>query len=282
MPETPMLRTDAESAFLPDGYGALVVQPVMAASKAAAVCERVPTTNDTFRVPVLVDDPATGWVAEGGEITASDPDLDEEIVTPMKLGGLTIISRELAEDSSPAVAAMIGNGLGRDIAAKLDVAFFGNTTANGPDGIESITANDVDAGGSWADLDPFLEAVYEAEGVGATLTAFCANPADALLLAQLKEGTGSNRTLLQSDPTAPTRRTIAGVPLFVTPAVTEGTVWGIPRDRALIVVREDVQLKVDRSRYFEYDSVGIRATMRVSWAFPHEAAVQKITLSGIS
>jgi HK97 family phage major capsid protein len=277
-----MLREDSADSFLPDAYGQLVVQPVMDASRAAQVCTRVTTANPSFRVPVLVDDPSTGWVAEGGEITASDPDLDEEIVSPLKLAGLTVVSRELAEDSSPAVAELIGNGLGRDIARKLDVAYFGNTTVNGPDGIEAITANDVDAGAAWADLDCFLEAVYEAEAVGATLTAFVANPTDALLLAQLKESTGSNKNLLQPDPTAPARRMIAGVPLYVTPAVTVGTVWGIPADRALLVVREDVKLTVDKSRYFEFDSIGIRATMRVSWAFPHEAAVQRITVGEIS
>jgi hypothetical protein len=44
-------------------------------------------------------------VAEGAEITPSDPKLPELTVTPAKVAGLTIISRELADDSSPAAAS---------------------------------------------------------------------------------------------------------------------------------------------------------------------------------
>ncbi|MCE7480764.1 MULTISPECIES: phage major capsid protein [Actinomycetes] len=54
---------------------------------------------------------------------------------------------------------------------------------------------------------------------------------------------------------------------------------GIPKVRAILVRRNDVDLAVDRSAYFTSDRTAIRATMRVSFAFPHAAAVQKISLS---
>ena len=62
-------------------------------------------------------------------------------------------------------------------------------------------------------------------------------------------------------------------------AVTAGTGWGIPRVHAILVRRNDVDLAVDRSAYFTSDRTAIRATMRVSFAFPHAAAIQRITLS---
>lgn len=53
---------------------------------------------------------------------------------------------------------------------------------------------------------------------------------------------------------------------------------GHPRVRAILVRRNDVDLAVDRSAYFTSDRTAIRATMRVSFAFPHAAAIQKISL----
>lgn len=272
-----MSTTSANRAFLPTEIGPLVVQPVIEEAVATQVATVVQLSDGIhdFRVPIVSDDPTAEWVAEGEEITPTDATLDEELVTFAKLAGLSIISRELAEDSSPAAAQVVGRGLARDIARKLDVAFFGNEAAPAPAGLESITPTDVDSA-SYANLDPFLEAISEAEQVGATIAAFVTDPATALGLAQLKVETGSALNVLQPDPTMPTRRLVAGVPLLSSSAVTAGTVWGIPRDRVMVVLRHDTRLEISREAYFSSDRVGIRATMRVGFAFPHEDAVVKI------
>lgn len=59
-----------------------------------------------------------------------------------------------------------------------------------------------------------------------------------------------------------------GVPLGSNPAVAVGDIWAIPAAKVFSVLRDDVRLEVDRSRYFESDRVGIKATMRVGFAFP--------------
>ena len=101
----------------------------------------------------------------------------------------------------------------------------------------------------------------------------------AALQQQLKQATGSNLPLLGSDPTVATRRTILGAPLFVSPAVAASTAWGIPADRAMVVMRDDVRLEVSRDAYFSSDRVAVKATMRVGFAFPHPAAVVKVALT---
>jgi HK97 family phage major capsid protein len=68
-----------------------------------------------------------------------------------------------------------------------------------------------------------------------------------------------------------------GVPLIPSPAVTVGDVWAIPQAKVLVVLRDDVRLDVDRSRYFETDRIGIKATMRAGFAFPHPAAIVRLT-----
>lgn len=146
-----------------------------------------------------------------------------------------------------------------------------------PEGLEDLTGvTDVDAGLAWANLDPFAEAISNAEGLGLTIDSFVANPADVLLLAKLKEATASNKPQLGSDPTNPTRRVLQGARLYASSAVTMGTIWGIPQARVMLLRRKNVDLQVDRSAYLTSDRTAIRATMRIG--FPHASAIQKVAL----
>jgi HK97 family phage major capsid protein len=267
----------------PEEVGELVVRPVQRESVAFQISTVANTDSHDYRIPIVDTDPVSAWVAEGAEITPSDPGLEELIVTPAKVAGLTIISNELAADSDPEAGNMVGQALARDIARRVDEAFFGALAAPAPSGLGAVTgtataAATLDFGNG---LDAFAEAISDAESVGATITAFCANPADALTLAQLRDETGSNRPLLGVDATNGTSRTILGVPLFVSPAVPANTLWAIPRDRVWVVLRNDTTLTIDGSAYFSSDRVGIRATMRVAFGFPHAAALGKITVATV-
>lgn len=185
------------TAWLPEAIGSLVVQPVQAASVAIQAVGAVNAGSqvNAYRVPIVTADPTAAWTAEGDEITASDTSLGEDADNFHKLAGLTIVSSELANDSSPDVAEQVGLGLARDIARKLDAAFFGKRASSilQPRGLGDITGvGDVEAGTAWANTDPFAEAQAHAEGAGATIGSFVANPADALALAKIKRMTGSN------------------------------------------------------------------------------------------
>lgn len=278
-----MNTNQTPSTWLPDADGRLVIQPVEAESVAVQAVGATMAAAGTsgYRVPIVAADPSAGWVAEGAEIPVSDAELDEATDKFRKLAGLTIVSRELANDSSPQAAEEVGKGIARDIAKQLDAGFFGDGDGTGvaPAGLGSLSGvNALDAGTTWGDLDVFTEAVYAAEGVGATLDSFVANPADALALAQLRDADGSNRTLLQVDPTQPTRRLIGGVPLLVSPHVDAGTIWGLPADRVVVAIREDVEITRDASAYFSSDRIAVRGIMRGTFLYPHEAAIQRIEL----
>jgi HK97 family phage major capsid protein len=280
-----MTTATQPQTWLPEQIGSLVVQPVQKASVAIQAVGSVGAGArvNSYRVPIVTADPTAAWTAEGEEITVSEASLGEDVDTFHKLAGLTIISSELANDSSPDVAEQVGLGLARDIARKLDSAFFGTRSDSTvqPRGLGDITGiSTVDAGSAWTNTDPFAEAQAAAEDEGATIASFVANPADVLSLAKIKRETGSNEPLLQPDPTQPARRTIVGVPLLVSSAVTQGTIWSLPgAGRIVIAIREDVSLARDTSAYFTSDRVAIRATMRVTTLFPHPASIVKIALS---
>ena len=280
-----MTTSNANQTWLPEDRGNLVIHPVQQGSvaiQAAGSTLAAPQTNG-YRLPIVSSDPSAGWVSEGEEIPTSDAELEEAADKFRKLAGLTIVSRELANDSNPQAAEEVGKGIARDIARQIDAAFFGDQDGTGtaPAGLGSINANEITAT-EWADLDPFTEAIYAAEGVGATLGAFVANPNDALALAKLRKADGSNENLLQVDPTQPTRRLVAGVPLLVSPAVQEGTTWGLPAERVVIAIREDIQVDRDTSAYFTSDQVAVRGILRGTFLYPHETAVQRITTGATS
>ncbi len=259
-----------------EAIGPLLIQPVTRMSVAIETTTTVTTDGFTFRVPIVTADPTAAWVPEGADIPVTDATLAEITVTPAKVAGLSIVSRELAEDSTPAAATVVGDGIARNIAVKVDAAFFGALASPAPSGLGALSGIQTSVG-AFTNLDPFATAISLAEQVGATITSFVTNPADALTLSKLKDQSGSNRPLLGMDATAAGQRRILGVQVHSSPAVTVGTIWAYDRERVWTVLRSDVTLDVDRSRYFESDRVGIRATMRVGFAFGHPQSVVKIT-----
>lgn len=114
----------------PDQTDDLIVLPVERASVAIQASTLIATEATRTHIPLVTEDPSAAWVAEGEEIGASDPKIDDVVVEPAKIAGLTVITNELARDSSPAAQNIIGDGLARDIARKIDLAYFGSRGAN--------------------------------------------------------------------------------------------------------------------------------------------------------
>jgi HK97 family phage major capsid protein len=86
------------------------------------------------------------------------------------------------------------------------------------------------------------------------------------------------------DASVPTVRSILGVPLHSVPdaAIPPGVVWSVSRVRVAVVLRQGADLVVSDQAFFTSDSVGIRATMRAGFGFPHEEAITKITAGSSS
>ncbi|RVW01321.1 phage major capsid protein [Rhodococcus xishaensis] len=270
--------TAVATAFTPDEIDGLVVQPTTRLSVAMQAATAIHTSSTTLRIPVITDDPSGSWVGEGEEIPVSDLQSDELTVTPSKLATLSVISSELADDSSPEAQEIVGQGIARDVAGKIDAAFFGDLDAPAPKGLAGLTGvSTVDAGDAYANTDPFAEAISKARTVGATLTAWVANPTTALTMAKVKKAEGSNEPLLGNDPTEPTKRTILGLPLEEFSGIPDGVVWGIPVDRVFVVMRKDTDLKVSDQSHFTSDQIAIRAITRVGFGFPHPSAIVKIS-----
>ncbi len=90
-------------------------------------------------MPLVTADPTAAWVAEGADIPLSDSTRSEITVVPRKVAGLTVVSREPANNSSPAAANVVGDGLARDIPRRVDAAWFGALVAPAPSGLGALS-----------------------------------------------------------------------------------------------------------------------------------------------
>jgi len=271
------------SILTPEQVADLVIKPLIADSVAGQVLTAAQTGSHVYRIPIVTADPSASWTAEGAEITVSDADIDELAVTPSKLAGLSVISRELAKDSTPEAAAVIGDGIVRDLTRKVDQALFTASTTNGPGGLPGVSGvSTVDAGAAFANVDAFSDAIYTAAGSNGNINAWVTHPDTAKALSKVKEQTGSNKPLLGADPTMPGRRQILGVPLLTSPYVstTDDVVWGISKAFGYMVIREGSEVESDKSVFFTSDRIAIKATLRLGFGFPHPPTMVKITTSG--
>ena len=209
-------------------------------------------------------------------------------MTPRKLASLTRISREAADDSDPASAAVVGDSISRDLAYRTDLAFVAASTAKGPVGLGSLVgqgAQSVPVTGSIVDLDPFVTAVGKLEEHGAKATAFIADSRTWTALSLLRQFDGdttSNIPLMGIDPTAPQGKSIQGVPCYSLRAgiLPVGHVWCYDRSRVFSVIRSGVQLALSNDAFFTADAIAIRATTRIAWAFADPEATCLITSGG--
>lgn len=270
-----VLNSNLQTGWTPEDYGKLLDLVIAEKSAAFQAGTVIRTDNETIRFPMLKADPAVGWYLENTQISLTDPTTDELVVTPKAVKGLTQISNEAAADTSPAVADQIGKGLARNIAKKIDAAFFGNTVTNGPSGLLSLAGiNVVDTGTvTLTSLDPFHEAKAAALADGADLSVFILAPDVALALSKAKTATGSNQGLLDNVGDGVT---LAGVPVLVSTDVAAGNAWGLDGSQVLVVQRTRTQITRSTEAAFDFDAVQVRGTTRVGFGFANPAGVVRL------
>lgn len=257
----------------------LVVNPVMTTSAAGRLLTRLPVTGRSLRIPRVLEDPNAGWVAEGDEITIDDPTTDEIVVEPRKIAVISTITNELATDSNPSAANVIGAGLVRDISRKLDAALFAANTTNGPAGLASLTGvQNATAASMDALPNAIVGASYAVEAANGTVTNWVCNPSDAARIANIKRAKDSNEPLLGGSVAEPTARSLFGTPLIVAAACPAGIMWGIDQRTAWCAIWDDATVEADHSVLFTSDRTAIRAKLRVGFAFAHPASIAKVTL----
>jgi HK97 family phage major capsid protein/HK97 family phage prohead protease len=141
------------------------------------------------RVSVKGQDGAfTGyWVGESKAIPMSKGDYSTVELTPLKVAGLTVISMELLEDSSPSAEMLVRDGLVEASSQRVDQTFLSATAASAGvspagilNGVSAIQASGTDLAATRTDLQTLLYPfVQNKMATGITLVM---NPATAMAL----------------------------------------------------------------------------------------------------
>lgn len=185
-------------------------------------------------IPRLKASATASWVAESSPITASDPQTEQVVFSPKHCGGIVEMSRNMIQQSSPDVSALIENDLAMLLAVALDQAAISGGGSNQPSGILAAGSgiNQVSGGTNglaltWANVIALIGAVDQSNALDGSTLAFLTNARVVKSARQtVKTLTDTSSNFIMNDPA-----NLAGYPLASTQNVpsnlTKGTGTGL-------------------------------------------------------
>lgn len=267
-----MQHSSTADTWTPADFGKVLNKAIQAKSTAFLAGSTFGTDKVKVQFPLWNSDPAVTWLDELEVIVPTDGTTGEVIVIPSKAGGIVTLSNEIRKDSDPEIADQAAAGIANQIAHTIDAAFLANTTAKANNGLLSLTTSVVDTGASITNEDPFIDAIFAAEAVGAQIDRWVMHPNVAKTLSKIKKATGSNERLLQRTTDG---AFIAGIKVLTDSKVDASTfAWGIDSSRVKIVLRQDTEMETfDVPRQ---DAIDVRGIARVGFGFLHPLSVVRL------
>lgn len=161
----------------------------------------------------------TGWVGENTAVSDGNMTFDEVTLTPKHVGGKTEMSRQLIQQSAPAIEQLVREDLAFLIAQQIDSALIQGGGANEPSGIMSLIGGGGVQSGSLAtlDWDAVLTMLEQIELENASASNWLTNPTGKKTFASALKTSGLPGYLLEGGR-------VADLPLFSTnQIVTDST-----------------------------------------------------------
>jgi len=137
------METDTDSAggyLVPEFYSSSIIKKLRADTVAVQLGATEITSAKGFpiKIPRLKTDVTGYWVAEGSSITASQPVIDQIMLTPRTLAGRTILSNLLIENSAPTADAIVNDSIAAQLALGLDNAILQGSGNDQPVGLLNV------------------------------------------------------------------------------------------------------------------------------------------------
>ncbi|CAB4149674.1 major_cap_HK97, phage major capsid protein, HK97 family [uncultured Caudovirales phage] len=287
----PISRTDLTEAngYILEEQGSAVIQDLIAQSAVERFARREAMASRTKSVPRFVGD-APQVVAEGAEIPASNPTLDEIVLTARKYAQLMHISEEDVNDSLVDTLSVYKREWASRFARKFDNACLGVTAAGDGDDGQPFTSlyralatsptapvsQIIQTGGamSYEDINNALGFVENSKKFDAANTVWMAHPK---MLKEIRGMIKGNNDLVLPDPLAGTPGSLFGYPLVVSyGAATSTAATDSPTGNALLIVgnrqmlingvRGGVESVVSRDAEFDRDGVVLKTRIRRGFA----------------
>lgn len=253
------------------------------------------TDRDELRVPRMTGDVGAAFYAQAATITNTSMAGDVITAIPRKLAGIERMSNELIADSVPAVLNIVGMSLVRSIGLRYDLAAY-EGTGTAPEftgfkntaGIQTVSMGT--NGAIPTNLDPFADAIGLLAASNAKAGAIVMHPRTWRTILKIKEVSGSAKPVIQEEqggPTAEPRRSLYGVPVFLSSQIsiteTQGVSGAVASSayvyepaQQVAVFRNDTRVEKDSSRLFNSDESEVRAILRATLAVPNPASVCRI------
>lgn len=231
----------------------------------STVAGQIEGDGPAIRVP-YVDDDTAGFVAEGADIPEADPDLAEVVVYTGKISQLIRLSRE--QFYQPHAERLLQESVGRAVLKAGNRAYVQQVAPVGPAttppaGLLNV-AGITEGGLIDDDLDGLLDLQADLAEAGSVPSHVIVSPTAWADLRRIKDESGSARSLLGFG-TQDTQPMLLNIPVLISNAMPTGT--GLIVDRtAVISAHSPIMAAVSYERYFEADSVGLRATWRIGQA----------------
>ena len=282
-------RVDLTEAngYILEEQGSTVIQDLIANSAVERFARREAMASRTKSVPRFVGD-APVVVAEGAEIPASNPTLDEIVLTARKYAQLMHISEEDVNDSLVDTLSVYKREWASRWARKYDNACLGVTAAGDGDDGQPFTSlyravspgsagtNLIQTGGalSFDDINNALGIAEDSSKFDAANTVWMAHPK---MLKEIRGMIKGNNDLVLPDPLAGTPGSLFGYPLVVSyGAATSAAATDSPAGNALLIVgnrqmlingvRGGVESVVSRDAEFARDGVVLKTRIRRGFA----------------
>jgi HK97 family phage major capsid protein len=144
-----MNTTDEAALFSDDFRGGEFIDVLRNSSSVMQAGARMLNgLSGDVKIPKKATASASSWVTEGNPVSESEMTVSSVSMTPRHLGAFTDITRQLLQQSSLSVEALVRDDLAQAIALAIDLgALSGNGTGGAPTGIKSTAGiNTVDFG----------------------------------------------------------------------------------------------------------------------------------------
>ncbi len=154
------------------------IGPLRASLLARALGVRVlPGLVGNVTIPKQAGSHSVGWVAENGNVSDSDLSFDPVTLSPKHAGGVTELSRQLLQQSAPAIEQIVRDDMAFMLAKAIDSALILGGGTNEPTGVLATsgiqTANLATL--SWANVLDMVKKV-EVENAASASTGWLGSP----------------------------------------------------------------------------------------------------------
>lgn len=215
-----------------------------------------------------------GWVAEGSALTPSDMAFESVTLAPKHAGGMTELSRQLIQQSSPDIEQLVREDLAAMLAQAIDSALIEGGGSNEPAGVlASVGSDGVQQGTmatpTWGEV---LGMIEQAELENAPVTSWLTHPEVATVLRSTLKSSGIAGYLLEGGR-------MAERPVYVTnqvpPAASDkGTIILGDWSQAILGIWSEIDILVNPFSETAYTkgNVLVRAMSTVDVALRHPQA----------